>query len=237
MSRVIISPHNKDVYLESHHILPECLGGLDLENQVLLTPEEHYTAHLLLTKIFPHESKLVYAAKMMTIGAETNKRGNKLYGWLRRKFAEKMSVERKNNPVIWTSEMRLAQSLRKKGKSGHPQTQETKDRISTKAKQRGPNYEAAKKTAEKNRGRKDSPETLIKKSLAHDHKPRIVSEEARKRAGQKISAIPRTPESNEKRSIALKGTKKEVVQCPHCLKEGGKPSMYKHHFDNCKQKC
>jgi hypothetical protein len=27
---------------------------------------------------------------------------------------------------------------------------------------------------------------------------------------------------------------KEKVTCPHCNKEGGKPAMIRHHFDNCK---
>lgn len=32
----------------------------------------------------------------------------------------------------------------------------------------------------------------------------------------------------------LLGTKKEVITCPHCMKQGGKPSMMKWHFDKCK---
>lgn len=36
-------------YVESHHIVPRCLGGGDgAENLILLTPEDHYFAHLLL---------------------------------------------------------------------------------------------------------------------------------------------------------------------------------------------
>ena len=35
---------------------------------------------------------------------------------------------------------------------------------------------------------------------------------------------------------AGKGKKKPLVTCPHCGKEGGKPSMTRFHFDNCKLK-
>jgi hypothetical protein len=34
----------------------------------------------------------------------------------------------------------------------------------------------------------------------------------------------------------LFGLEKPKLQCPHCQKEGGKPAMIRHHFDNCKYK-
>ena len=37
-------------------------------------------------------------------------------------------------------------------------------------------------------------------------------------------------------SCAPKGHKKEIVICPHCNKEGGKPVMTRFHFDNCNSK-
>lgn len=40
-------------YMETHHILPKALGGLDdPSNLVKLTAREHYVAHLLLAKIY-----------------------------------------------------------------------------------------------------------------------------------------------------------------------------------------
>lgn len=80
-------------YFETHHIIPRCLGGVDrVSNLVELTPEEHFTCHLLLVKMHPENRKLVYAAKMMAMGENTSKdnkgRKNKLYGWLRRRFIE-----------------------------------------------------------------------------------------------------------------------------------------------------
>jgi hypothetical protein len=52
-----------------------------------LTPEEHYLAHQLLVKIYPKNRSLINAAVMMI----ANRPSNKLYGWLRRKFAENQS--------------------------------------------------------------------------------------------------------------------------------------------------
>ena len=75
-------------YYETHHIVPRCLGGNDDEtNLVRLTPEEHYVAHQLLCKIHKNNPKLLAAAMMMC----ANRKGNKVYGWLRRRHSQAMS--------------------------------------------------------------------------------------------------------------------------------------------------
>lgn len=80
---------NLEEYCEVHHIIPRCLGGSnETENLVRLTPEEHYLAHQLLVKIHPESDSLVRAAAMMV----ANRPSNKLYGWLRRKFAKAQSL-------------------------------------------------------------------------------------------------------------------------------------------------
>ena len=90
-----------DQYTEKHHIVPKCLGGPDNpENIALLTPEEHYLAHQLLTKLHPSNKGLAKAAHMMCSGRPTNK----YYGWVRRRFSEaqRQSVLGENNPVYGT---------------------------------------------------------------------------------------------------------------------------------------
>lgn len=78
-----------DSYKESHHILPKCLGGSDDKwNLVDLTPEEHYLAHQLLAKMYPNNIKLIRAATMMVANRPTNK----LYGWIKRRFANAQSI-------------------------------------------------------------------------------------------------------------------------------------------------
>lgn len=44
--------HPNYIYLESHHIIPKCLGGNnDKSNLVLLTAREHFIVHILLLKM------------------------------------------------------------------------------------------------------------------------------------------------------------------------------------------
>lgn len=72
-------------YTETHHIIPVCMGGTNLpENLVKLTPEEHYVAHQLLVKMYPGNLKLLHAANMMTVSNKNQNRNNKRYGWLKR---------------------------------------------------------------------------------------------------------------------------------------------------------
>jgi len=54
-----------------------------------MTPEEHYVAHQLLVKMHPGNDGLVSAAVYMACGTSKQSRNNKLYGWLRRRHAER----------------------------------------------------------------------------------------------------------------------------------------------------
>ena len=77
-------------FTETHHVIPRCLGGSnDKTNLVKLTPEEHYVAHQLLVKIYPGNHALAKAAAMMI----PNRPSNKMYGWIRRRFAIAKSIE------------------------------------------------------------------------------------------------------------------------------------------------
>jgi hypothetical protein len=72
-------------YTEKHHIIPKCMGGTnDPSNIVSLTPEEHYVAHQLLTKIYPKNHSLKKAAWIMCVKSSNQKRNNKIYGWVKR---------------------------------------------------------------------------------------------------------------------------------------------------------
>lgn len=71
-------------YRERHHVIPRCRGGDSSKgNIVCLTPEEHFVAHQLLTKMNPDDPKLTHAAMAMA----KHVTGRKAYGWLRRRFA------------------------------------------------------------------------------------------------------------------------------------------------------
>jgi hypothetical protein len=58
-------------YKEKHHIIPKCIGGLDIkENIVELTAKEHFICHMLLCEIYPKENKLKHALFLMAIGKQ-----------------------------------------------------------------------------------------------------------------------------------------------------------------------
>lgn len=55
-----------DFYVETHHIIPRCIGGKnDKSNLVLLSAREHSLAHVLLAKIHPTNYGLVQAGISM----------------------------------------------------------------------------------------------------------------------------------------------------------------------------
>lgn len=85
---------------ERHHVIPKCLGGSnDASNIVKLTPEEHYTAHLLLVKMHPHHKGLAWAAIRMCQDKYGHRTNNKLYGWLRKEHAKAVSTRMMGNTI------------------------------------------------------------------------------------------------------------------------------------------
>lgn len=90
-------------YIEHHHIVPRCLGGSDDQSNIaILTPEEHFVAHVLLVKMYPNQSPLWYAIhRMATLHRKGLKaKHNKMYGWLRRGWIKNMSGS--NHPMYGT---------------------------------------------------------------------------------------------------------------------------------------
>jgi hypothetical protein len=100
-------------YSERHHVQPKCLGGSDDDSNIVrLTAEEHYVAHLLLVKIYPHSEGLLWASFMMTGGNKNQgeRHNNKIYGWQRRKFAESVSKRMTGKPLSAHGKMRVSES-------------------------------------------------------------------------------------------------------------------------------
>jgi len=110
-------------YFEAHHIKPKSFGGegdcrnTNHPNIVLLTPKEHYIAHLLLTKIYPNSSAMQKALWSMVITKQNvrYKPSSKTYESLRKTYI--VFSKGLNNPFY-----------------GKKHTEKTKERISIKAK-------------------------------------------------------------------------------------------------------
>lgn len=228
-------------YTESHHIIPKCLGGSNLkENLVDLTPEEHYVAHQLLVKIYPDNKKLIFAAHMMTVN--NGNRNNKTYGWLRRKMS--ISQTGKDNHMygkILNEDERKARGS--PGESnpfyGKTHSEETKKKISEKKK--GKN----KGRTPWNKGKSHLDETKQKisdnspwkgtKGLGtHPSVGRKTSDETKEKLS-KIFKGKKMDENFIKKISKPKGPQQKVV-CPYCKKEGGISNMNRYHFENCKDK-
>jgi hypothetical protein len=113
------------VYLEKHHVVPSCLGGSDEDdNLVNLLPEEHFLAHQLLIKINPKESKLYYAALMMTVGTDRVCRNNKAYSWIRRRVSEDRKVRQTG-----LKHSEISKQLRSDKLKGKPLSDSTKQKL------------------------------------------------------------------------------------------------------------
>lgn len=153
-----------DGYSERHHVVPRCVDKMSTKT-VRLTPEEHYVAHQLLVKMHPENRRLVHAAVSMTMASETTipRKGNKLYGWLRRAHAKAISERLKGRK--WSEAERIAHGEQwNKGLKLAPLSEEQKKNLSEIHKQRyieDPNLAARHSTAMKRHydkvGRKPKP--------------------------------------------------------------------------------
>jgi len=91
-----------DDYTESHHVIPKCLGGSNLkDNIVRLTAREHFLCHLLLTKMNDNHL-LKFAVYMMSV-ANPNQIGkrykikSRIYSISKRLMSEAASIRSMGN--------------------------------------------------------------------------------------------------------------------------------------------
>ena len=82
--QALIRTKSSSTYYENHHIRPKSLGGSDEDsNLVLLTPKEHYIAHLLLYKYYKQFGgkalrKMAFALVSMAASDGTNLKREKI---------------------------------------------------------------------------------------------------------------------------------------------------------------
>jgi len=107
-------------YTERHHIIPKCMGGdLKKDNLVRLTAREHFICHMLLVRIYPHNSGLKQALWMMINGAGGRKRycpSSKTYENIRREhsiiFGLRMSKINKGTPLSENHRLSISNALK-----------------------------------------------------------------------------------------------------------------------------
>ena len=102
-------------YTERHHIVPRCLGGSDdPANLVRLTAKEHFLAHKLLVRMYPHNKGVWYALIAM----------GRIPEFKSRIFAsERARAADARRGTVYSVESRQKMSLIKKGRpSNSPAT-------------------------------------------------------------------------------------------------------------------
>jgi hypothetical protein len=117
-------------YGENHHIVPRCMGGADTQDNIVrLTAREHFICHLLLVEIHPRNTKIIFAAHMLS----NTRRGFKIGARTYQTLQEANSEARKGRTI--SEETRRRISIVKKGKSntyakGRKLTEEHKRKLS-----------------------------------------------------------------------------------------------------------
>jgi hypothetical protein len=149
-------------YRERHHVIPRCLGGIDdIKNIVELTAREHFIVHKLLCKIYPNESKLVYAYWMMSRNISNSKYtrdytvSSKDYEYARRLFSEVSSKNQRGK--ILSEEHKKALSIAAKTRKTRipiKHSDETKQKLSALWKGTTRSAEVRKKISDSQRGKK-----------------------------------------------------------------------------------
>lgn len=114
-----------DIYYESHHITPKCLGGSNKKNNLInLTAKEHWLIHLLLIEIYPDNIKLKLAIRKMMKKSNNQKRNVIISGDQYERLKKMISKAhgdllrgKKRKP--FTNEHKKNISLSMKGKPSH----------------------------------------------------------------------------------------------------------------------
>lgn len=183
-NRGLIKPKREDesyTYYEIHHIIPECMNGQTIsENLVMLTYNEHIKAHMLLYILYPEEQGLMISFKnMLNLGSLKDfnlKIDIQTLSELRERYADYLS---KNNP------MKDPEIVKKfSGENSPSKRPEVRQKLSELRKKNNPmfNQEVVEKMIQSKLGSKLSEETKLK--LSKQRQGRKMSDESKETISQ-----------------------------------------------------
>ena len=211
-----------DAYTETHHIQPRSLGGTDdVHNLVELTAREHFICHWLLVKMTAGEDhwKMVNALRMMRAEKHGQQRyetaiTSRVYESIKQEYSRLQSekVRGENNPMYGDKFYRSEEGKQRQreailGNNNGAKQEEARQKIadSKKGKKRAPFTEEWRaKMSESKRGEKNNRYGVE------------LTEETRRKIGNKIRGRKQTDEEKARRAEANRGKIKPKILCSHC---------------------
>lgn len=226
-----------DEYTESHHILPRSLGGTnEAANLTKLTAREHFICHWLLIKIYPagdEHWKMLNAFRMMRAENPNQQRyktkiTSRVYALLKEEYSLLQSVKVKGEGNGFYGKNHSAEAKRRisAANTGRIQPQHEKENQikAIVGRTRAPfSKEWKEKLSAASSGTNNSRYGIE------------VSEETRKKIGDKIRGRVQTDEEKEKRRVANLGKTRTKKHCQHCQQSVAVNGYARWHGDNCKQ--
>jgi hypothetical protein len=230
---------NLGSYTEKHHIQPRSLGGTDeSSNLVALTAREHFICHWLLVKITTGKDrhKMLNALRMMRAEKSGQERYNtkitaRVYESIKQEYAELQSKQfiGKGNGFYGKTHTEEARQKISEANKGRVQPLEEKE------KQKAA-WAARRDQGLKRAGYSEEFKKERSKKYSGEGNPRYgvdVSDETRKKIGDKIRGRKQTPEEKLTRSLANMGKKRETKLCPHCDRSVAVNGYARWHGSNC----
>lgn len=190
-----------DVYMERHHIIPRALGGNDASsNLTLLTPREHFVAHVLLIKITEshNKRKMCYALHKM-MHSMSRLRPDKVYS--KSIYAASRIYQGGLNTSPCSEKKRIANSKSSKAMWANP---EKRAQLITAMKARA-SSEEAREAFKVNALKASTPAVNAKKSASA--KARRWSDEVKQKMSEARKALYADPAKREQAITKSKATK------------------------------
>jgi hypothetical protein len=211
-----------DSYTESHHIVPRSLGGGDeADNLVNLTAREHFVCHWLLVKMTTGQDhhKMLNALRMMRAEKQGQQRYNtkitaRVYESIKQEYAELQSKQFTGTGngfygKTHTEEARKRISEANKGRVQPLDEKEKQKAAWAKRKELGVQRKPYDDEYKKERSKRYSGEGNPRYGAE-------VSDNTRKKIGDKLRGRKQTEEEKLARSLANMGKKREKRLCSHC---------------------